>query len=267
MTSRSAGRVTATWSRRASSSRAAFVGGRAVRDEPGLGAGDHDDRPLATLGGVERQQLDAGPVDAVGERIGDGQPRPQGGAVAEGLVAQEVEDGRGDPSFGGLVAVGLDAGPPPSSTSWAQAAQAARRRQRRRGAGRGGERRAGGELVPANGDAGVVERRARGGAAGCWSGRARRPLRRARRRDRTSARGRRRARPRAPRRRRRDPHRRPVTARRRCRPLLSVGPQHLDPGGDDLRRAPVVDRQRDDLDAGEAIATSSSSPGSAPLKP
>ena len=60
---------------------AAFVRGRAVGDEPGLDAGDDDRRPLPALGGVERQQLDAGEVGVV-ERVGRRHPPPERRPVA-----------------------------------------------------------------------------------------------------------------------------------------------------------------------------------------
>ena len=49
-----------------------------------------------------------------------------------------------------------------------------------------------------------------------------------------------------------EAHRRAVAARRAGRPFLAAGPKHRDAGVDDLRRAAVVDRQVDDLDAREA---------------
>ena len=50
--------------------------------------------PLATLRGVERQEFDAGVLDAEG--VGGTDPRSQGGAVADGVVAQEVVRDEGD---------------------------------------------------------------------------------------------------------------------------------------------------------------------------
>ena len=75
---------------------------RAVRHEPGLDAGDDDGRPLPALGGVEREDLDAADAVGLGERVRRRDPRAQRGAVAERLVAQELEHGRGDLALGAV---------------------------------------------------------------------------------------------------------------------------------------------------------------------
>jgi hypothetical protein len=81
---------------RVSSARAASGARRPVRHQTGLDPADHDGVPLAPLGGVERRDVDADVV-ADAERIGGGEPGPQRHAVAERLLAEEVEHRRGAP--------------------------------------------------------------------------------------------------------------------------------------------------------------------------
>jgi hypothetical protein len=66
--------------------------------------------PLATFGGVEREQVDPQAVLRRPQRVGAGDPTAQREAVTAGLLAQEVEDARGHPPVGllALVGVGVD---------------------------------------------------------------------------------------------------------------------------------------------------------------
>ena len=84
---------------------------RTDRHESGLDAGDVHRVPLAALGAVEREELDAAIVAEV-ERIGRRDPRSVRRAVAERLFAEELEHRVGDSNLLGRehhsVTVGIE---------------------------------------------------------------------------------------------------------------------------------------------------------------
>jgi hypothetical protein len=84
-------RVKATYNSRPSSARATDGAGRLVRHEAALDPGDDHRVPFTTLRRMEGEQIDAVGRRVV-ERIGGRDPRSERGAVAERLLAQEVED-------------------------------------------------------------------------------------------------------------------------------------------------------------------------------
>ncbi len=70
----------------------------AVRHEARLRSGDDDRRPLATLGGVEREQLDAA-LAVVAEWICGDEPRAKRRSVSLRLLTEEVDDRHGQHSL------------------------------------------------------------------------------------------------------------------------------------------------------------------------
>ena len=101
---------------------------RPMRDQAGLDAGHDDGVPLATLRGVEREQLDAVAVGGVAERVG--RPRSTPGArtrrraAARGGSRAPRRQRGGRPGHGHCAVVGLDPdgrSGGASSTSWAHA--------------------------------------------------------------------------------------------------------------------------------------------------
>ena len=171
------------------------------------------------------------------------------GAVAEGLVAEELQHGRGDLALGDVDRVrpsaGVDlehvVGPRP---------QPRRRRQCGDGLDDRGERRAGRQLASHDRHAGLGQRRGQPAHLGVRAGEhGDRPRAHGHRVERAHQRGDE----------RRlvvlvvggdDAHRRAVAAVRLGVAVVPPGPQHGRAGGDDLRRAAVVGRQVDHLDAG-----------------
>ena len=227
--------------------------GRAVRDEARLDAGHDDDGPLPALGGVERQHLDAG--GGVARRRTGGPwrstsaapaPSPNGWSRRNSRTAAATRRSAIARSSSGVASSG-------SIASWAHARSrladvwvlAARVATASGEPGVSWSRctgmraassactsrgscpfvRASTATWPARTSCGSSERTNAATSAASWSS--------------SSAAD-------HPHRRRR-PTRADVAGR-----VLAVGAEHLDAGGDDLRRAAVVHRQVDDLDPREA---------------